>query len=168
MSGSMDDGSLAWFKNGKLNVSYNCIDRHIEKNKDKIAIIWEGDKPGIERKITYGELLSEVCKLANVLKHYGIKKGDTVAIYLPMIPEAAFSMLACARIGAIHSVIFGGFSSDAIRDRVLDAKCKIIITADEGIRGGKVVPLKKNVDEAIMGLENLVDQVIVFKRTGNF
>eukprot|EP01091_Cochliopodium_minus_P003787 TRINITY_DN13752_c0_g1_i1.p1 TRINITY_DN13752_c0_g1~~TRINITY_DN13752_c0_g1_i1.p1 ORF type:complete len:683 (-),score=209.29 TRINITY_DN13752_c0_g1_i1:84-2132(-) len=167
LSGSMEDGSLCWFRNGKLNVSFNCIDRHLEKNKDKIAIIWEGDRPGTEKKITYGELHTQVCKLANVLKYYGVRRGDAVAIYLPMIPEAAVAMLACARIGAIHSVIFGGFSSDAIRERVVDAKCKLIITADEGIRGGRLVPLKKNVDEAVLGLEHLVQKVIIYKRTEN-
>ena len=128
---------IKWFEGGKLNVAYNCLDRHLEKRGNQTALIWEGDDPKDEKKITYSELHAEVCKLANVLKSRGVKKGDRVCIYMPMIPEAAAAMLACARIGAVHSVVFGGFSPDALRDRILDADCRTVITADEGVRGGK-------------------------------
>ena len=126
-------------------MSFNCVDRHLQDKGNETAIVWEGDEPEDSRDITYNELHKEVCKLANALKTYGIKKGDRVCIYMPMIPEAAFAMLACARIGAIHSVVFGGFSPSALRDRILDADCCAVITANEGKRGGKTVPLKKNV-----------------------
>ena len=141
-------GHIRWFEGAKLNVSYNCLDRHLATRGDQIAIIWEGDSPAEDRKITYKELHEQVCRLANALKGLGIKKGDRVSIYLPMIPEIAVAMLACARIGAIHSVVFGGFSPEALRDRINDSECSIVITADEGLRGGRPVPLKANTDKA--------------------
>lgn len=142
--------SVRWFEGGELNVSYNCVDRHAQTRGDKVAIIWEPDNPETPaRKITYKELLSEVSRFANVLKRMGVKKGDRVSIYMPMIPETAFAMLACTRIGAIHSVIFGGFSPDSIADRVNDSTCEWVITADEGYRGGKTIALKANVDAAL-------------------
>ena len=156
---------INWFTNSKLNVSYNCLDRHLEKRGDQVAIIWEGDEPDIDKHITYRELHAEVCKFANVLKSRGAKKGDCISIYMPMIPEAAVAMLACTRIGAIHSVVFGGFSPEALKDRILDSDCKFVITADEGIRGGRTVPLKENVDTALNKCPN-VHTVIVVKRTG--
>ncbi|EGG23698.1 acetyl-CoA synthetase [Cavenderia fasciculata] len=165
MSGNFINGDITWFQNGKLNVSYNCIDRHLESKKDKVAIIYEGDSPDHIRKITYYELLMEVSRLANLLKSLGVKKGDTVAIYMPNTPEAIYSMLACARIGAIHSVIFAGFGFDSIVSRVQDAACKVIITADEGVRGGKIIPLKKKIDEVAIHC-NTVSNVIVFRNTG--
>ena len=131
------------------NVSYNCIDRHLKKRGDQVAIIWEGDNPYDDKKITYRELHDHVCRLANVLKKHGVKKGDRVTIYMPMIPEAAYAMLACARIGAIHSVVFGGFSPDALAGRIVDCESTFVITADEGLRGGKPIPLKENTDKAI-------------------
>lgn len=157
-------GEASWFAGGQLNVSYNCIDRHLEKRGDQIAIIWEGDDPAESAQITYKKLHHNVCRLANVLKSRGVKKGDRVCIYMPMIPEAAYAMLACARIGAIHSVVFGGFSPDSLRDRILDADCRTVITADEGVRGGKFVPLKQNVDTALQSCPN-VNTVIVVERT---
>lgn len=157
-------GRIKWFLDGKLNVSYNCLDRHLEKRGDQIAIIWERDEPGQSQKITYRQLHEKVCKFANALKSIGVKKGDTVCIYLSMIPEAAVAMLACSRIGAVHSVVFGGFSSKALGDRIQDGNCKIVITADEGIRGGKKIPLKNTVDEAIQECSN-VNHVIVIKLT---
>jgi acetyl-CoA synthetase len=160
-----DNLFIKWFQGGKLNVSYNCLDRHLAKKGDQIAIVWEGDDPQEHRKITYRELHAEVCKLANVLKSRGVAKGDRVCIYLPMIPEAAVAMLACTRIGAVHSVVFGGFSPDSLRDRVLDSDCRTIITSDEGVRGGRHVPLKKNVDTALTECPN-VRTVLVVKRTG--
>ncbi|WP_030130366.1 acetate--CoA ligase [Pseudomonas sp. QTF5] len=159
-------GEASWFAGGKLNVSYNCIDRHLEKRGDQIAIIWEGDDPAESAQITYKKLHHNVCRLANVLKSRGVKKGDRVCIYMPMIPEAAYAMLACARIGAIHSVVFGGFSPDSLRDRILDADCRTVITADEGVRGGKFVPLKQNVDTALQSCPD-VNTVIVVERTQN-
>ncbi|HEY8553505.1 MAG TPA: acetate--CoA ligase [Burkholderiales bacterium] len=156
---------IRWFEGGKLNASYNCLDRHLEKRGDQIAILWEGDDPREDRKITYRELHREVCKLANVLKGRGVKKGDRVCIYMPMIPETAAAMLACARIGAIHSVVFGGFSPESLKDRILDSDCRVVITADEGVRGGKKIPLKANTDAALAHCPN-VHTVIVFKRTG--
>lgn len=165
-SGSFEHGDNAWFLGGRLNASYNCVDRHAIKNPNKPAIIYEADEPGEGRTITYGELLRQVSQLAWVLKSLGVRKGDTVAIYLPMIPEALVAFLACVRIGAVHSVVFAGFSSDSLRDRVLDANSKIIITTDEGRRGGKVIGTKRIVDEALKQCPN-VRNVIVFKRTGS-
>ncbi|MFS2096338.1 acetate--CoA ligase [Pseudomonas sp. Pseusp11] len=159
-------GDASWFAGGKLNVSYNCIDRHLEKRGDQTAIIWEGDDPAESIQITYKKLHHNVCRLANVLKSRGVKKGDRVCIYMPMIPEAAYAMLACARIGAIHSVVFGGFSPDSLRDRILDADCRTVITADEGVRGGKFVPLKQNVDKALQSCPH-VSSVIVVEHTQN-
>ncbi|TWI50870.1 acetyl-coenzyme A synthetase [Pseudomonas duriflava] len=157
-------GEASWFSGGQLNVAYNCIDRHLEHRGDQVALIWEGDNPADSAKITYRELHRNVCRLANVLKARGVKKGDRVCLYLPMIPEAAYAMLACARLGAVHSVVFGGFSPDALRDRILDADCRTVITADEGVRGGKIVPLKNNVDKALASCPN-VSSVIVVQRT---
>ena len=154
-----------WFEDGKTNVSLNCIDRHLENDANKIALIWEGDDPANSKELTYQELHDEVCKFANVLKDLGVQKGSRVCIYMPMIVETAFAMLACTRIGAVHSVVFGGFSPESLKDRVLDADCKIVITADEGLRGGKTVPLKSNVDEALLGCPN-VKNTLVVKRTG--
>jgi acetyl-CoA synthetase len=160
-----DDLHIKWFSGGQLNVSYNCLDRHLETRGDQIAIVWEGDNPDEVRKITYRQLHAEVCKLANALKSRGVKKGDPVCIYMPMIPEAAVAMLACARIGAPHSVVFGGFSPDSLRDRILDSDCRTLITSDEGVRGGRHVPLKKNVDTALKDCPN-VSTVVVVRRTG--
>jgi len=165
-SGSFNNHDVAWFVGGKLNISYNCLDRHLEKRKNQIAIIWEGDDPKDIRHITYGELYNEVCRFANVLKKQGIKKGDRVCIYLPMLPEAAVAMLACTRIGAIHSVVFAGFSPESLKMRILDADARWIVTADEGLRGGKTIPIKKNVDTALVSCPD-VKTVIVVKRTGN-
>ena len=163
---SKEDVSIKWYYDGTLNVSYNCIDRHAKKNPNKIAIIWEGDDPKNVKKISYQDLLDNVCKIANALKKIGVRKGDRVTIYLTMIPELAYTMLACARIGAIHSIIFGGFSSESIAGRVLDCKSKYIITADEGIRGGKTIPLKQIVDNALKQCPN-VKKCVVIKRTGS-
>ena len=154
-----------WFEGGKTNISLNCIDRHLENDASKIALIWEGDDPGDSKELTYKELHDEVCKFANVLKGLGVEKGSRVCIYMPMIVETAFAMLACTRIGAVHSVVFGGFSPESLKDRILDADCKIVITADEGLRGGKKVPLKSNVDEALLGCPD-VKNTLVIKRTG--
>ena len=154
-----------WFEGGKINISVNCIDRHLEDNPDKIAVIWEGDNPNDSKELTFQELHDEVCKFANVLKDLGVKKGSRVCIYMPMILEVAFAMLACTRIGAIHSVVFGGFSPESLKDRILDADCEMVITADEGLRGGKVVPLKSNVDEALEKCPD-VRNTLVIKRTG--
>lgn len=158
-------GTVAWFLGGKLNVCYNCVDRHTADRGDAPAIIWEGDQPDEVRRITYIELLQAVSRMANVLLHYGVRRGDRVAIYLPMVPEAAMAMLACARIGAVHTVVFAGFSADALRDRIIDAKAAAVITADQGLRGGKVIPLKRIVDEAVMAAPS-VRNVFVTKRTG--
>lgn len=161
----MNTGEARWFEGARLNVSYNCIDRHLATRADQTAIIREGDDPADAGVITYRELHDKVCRLANVLKQRGVKKGDRVCIYMPMIPEAAYAMLACSRIGAIHSVVFGGFSPDALRDRILDADCRTVITADEGVRGGKTIALKNNVDKALANCPN-VSSVVVIKRTG--
>ena len=158
-------GDIRWFEGATLNVSYNCIDRHLETRSDQVAIIWEGDDPTDDKKLTYRQLHDQVCRFANVLKDRGVSKGDCVSIYMPMIPEAAVAMLACARIGAIHSVVFGGFSPDALRDRILDSDCRVVITADEGPRGGKAVPLKANVETALAGCPD-VHTTIVVRRTG--
>jgi len=158
-------GHIRWFDGAKLNVSYNCLDRHLEKRGDQTAIIWEGDDPNDDKKISYRELHEDVCKLANVLKSRNVKKGDRVSIYMPMIPEASVAMLACTRIGAVHSIVFGGFSPEALRDRIADSDCQVVITADEGLRGSKPVPLKANVDKAIAECPN-VHTVLVVKRTG--
>ena len=154
-----------WFEDGKLNISANCIDRHLEENADKTALIWEGDNPSETSSVSYQELHDEVCKLSNALKELGITKGSRVCIYMPMILEASYAMLACARIGAVHSVVFGGFSPEALKDRILDADCSLVITADEGYRGGKIVPLKKNVDIALKKCPD-VKANLVIKRTG--
>ena len=161
-----DDVHIKWFEGGELNVSYNCLDRHLEQRADQVAIVWEGDDPNEDRKITYAELHREVCKFSNVLKSRGVKKGDCISIYMPMVPEAAVAMLACTRIGAIHSVVFGGFSADALRDRILDSDCQVVITADQSIRGGKKVPLKVNADQAASECPN-VKTMVVIKRGGD-
>jgi acetyl-CoA synthetase len=160
------EAKIRWFEGAKLNVSYNCIDRHLDTRGDQVAILWEGDDPDVDQKITYRELHEKVGRLANVLKARGVKKGDRVCIYLPMIPEAAAAMLACARIGAVHSVVFGGFSPEALKDRILDSGCEVVLTADEGKRGGRAVPLKANVDKALTDCPN-VHTVVVVKNTGN-
>ncbi|MCB1677955.1 MAG: acetate--CoA ligase [Halioglobus sp.] len=158
-------GEAAWFTGGKLNVSYNCIDRHLPQRADQNALIWEGDDPGDSAHITYGELKTHVCKLANALKARGVRRGDRVCIYMPMVPEAAYAMLACTRIGAVHSIVFGGFSPEALKDRILDADCQTLITADEGVRGGRTVPLKHNADRALQSCPN-VHTCLVVRRTG--
>ncbi len=160
-----DDLHIKWFEGGKLNVSYNCLDRHLDTRGDQVAIIWEGDDPQEDRKITYRELHEEVCRLSNVFKSRGVGKGDRVCIYMPMIPEAAVAMLACNRIGAVHSIVFGGFSPDSLRDRALDSECKLIITSDESVRGGRHIPLKKNADTALLECPK-VDTLVVVRRTG--
>ncbi|MGU5660553.1 acetate--CoA ligase [Aeromonas sanarellii] len=165
---SYDPGhvSIKWYEDGLLNVSANCLDRHLSERGDKVAIIREGDNPAEDRKITYRELHLEVCKFANVLKAQGVKRGDMVCLYMPMVPEAAIAMLACTRIGAVHSIVFGGFSPEALSGRIIDSGATIVITADEGLRGGRPIPLKKNVDEALTHPETRVSKVIVLKRTG--
>ena len=161
------DVSIKWYEDGTTNAAMNCVDRHLETRGDQIAIIWEGDDPKVSKTVTYRELHAEVCRFANVLKGHGVGKGDTVTLYMPMIPEAAYAMLACARIGAVHSVVFGGFSADALAGRITDAKSKVVITADEGIRGGRTVPLKANVNSAIEKLSGVeVSTVVVVRRTG--
>jgi acetyl-CoA synthetase len=164
-----DDLHIRWYEDGTLNVCANCVDRHLEDKADQVAIIWEGDDPGIDRKITYAELFEAVCRFANVLKAQGVQKGDRVTIYMPMIPEAAFAMLACARIGAVHSVVFGGFSPDALAGRIVDCDSRFVITADEGLRGGRKVPLKANVDAAarIEGVPGVLEKVLVVRNTGS-
>src|SRR6185437_3275346 len=159
------DVSIKWYEDGTLNAAYNCVDRHLKDRADQTAIIWEGDDPNESKHITYAELHENVCRLANVLKSHGIKKGDRVTIYLPMIPEAAYAMLACARIGAIHSVVFGGFSPDSLAGRIQDCDSPYLITADEGLRGSRKVPLKANADEALKTCPG-VKKVLVVKRTG--
>jgi len=159
-------GEINWFEGATLNVAYNCIDRHLETRGEQTAIIWEGDEPSVDTKLTFRELHEAVCRFSNVLKDRGVGKGDRVSIYMPMVPEAAIAMLSCARIGAVHSVVFGGFSPDALRDRILDSDCRVVITADEGPRGGKPVPLKANVEKALEGCPD-VHTTIVVRRTGN-
>ncbi|MBX3598894.1 MAG: acetate--CoA ligase [Rhizobiaceae bacterium] len=161
--------SIKWFEDGLTNVSYNCIDRHLKKRGNQVAIIWEGDNPYDDKKITYNELHEHVCRLANVMKKHGVKKGDRVTIYMPMIPEAAYAMLACTRIGAIHSIVFGGFSPDALAGRIVDCESTFVITADEGLRGGRTIPLKENTDKAIdlaAKQHVMVKNVVVVRRTG--
>ena len=164
MDVDLPTGSIGWFLGGKLNAAYNCVDRHVATKGDKTAILWEGDNPDQTREITYRELHRLVSQMANVFKRHGIRKGDRVAIYLPMIPEAAIAMLACARIGAIHTVVFAGFSAEALRDRIQDAEACAVVTADQGLRGGKIIPLKRTVDEAVMACPS-VRNVFVTKRT---
>ncbi len=163
-SGDFAKADSKWFEGAKLNVAYNCIDRHLERRGEQTAIIWEGDEPDQDKKITYRELHQQVCKLANALKSRGVSKGDRVCIYMPMVPEAAYAMLACARIGAVHSVVFGGFSPESIKDRILDSDCQTVITADEGVRGARMIPLKANVDQALEKCPN-VHSVFVVRRT---
>jgi len=162
---NFDTGHIRWFEGGKLNVSYNCLDRHLDTRGDQVALLWEGDDPTVDKKITYRELHEEVCKFSNVLKARGVKKGDRVCIYMPMVTEAAVAMLACTRIGAVHSIVFGGFSPDSLRDRILDSDCQTLITADEGVRGGKAVALKSNADKALEECPN-VHTCVVIRRTG--
>ena len=167
---SFDPGHvrIRWFEDGQLNISQNCLDRHLKTRGNQTAIIWEGDSPNESKKITYRQLHQDVCQFANVLKNLGIKKGDVVAVYMPMVPEAAVAMLACTRIGAIHSVIFGGFSPEAVAGRIIDSKAKLVITADEGLRAGRAIPLKKNVDDALNHADiPPINHVVVLRRTGN-
>ncbi len=159
-------GYIRWFEGGQLNVSYNCLDRHLATRGDQVAIIWEGDNPAEDKKVTYKQLHEEVCKFANVLKNLGVKKGDRICIYMPMIPETAVAMLACTRIGAIHSIVFGGFSPDSLKDRIIDATCNVVITSDEGLRGGRKVPMKANADKALQSTPS-VKKMVVVKRTGS-
>ena len=164
-SSDFTTATATWFHGAKLNASYNCIDRHLEKRGDQTAIIWEGDEPDQDLNISYRDLHEAVCRLSNALKARGVEKGDRVCIYMPMIPEAAYAMLACTRIGAVHSVVFGGFSPESIKDRILDSDCRTVITADEGVRGGRIIPLKANVDTALDECPN-VHSVFVVRRTG--
>lgn len=168
-SGDLLNGNIAWFLEGELNAAFNCVDRHAFATPDKVAIIHEGDEPNNVRKITYNELMQEVCRMANVLKNLDVRKGDNIVIYMPMIPEAIYAMLACARIGAVHSVVFAGFSAESLHDRIIDCGARIVITADEGKRGGRYVATKKIVDEALKSKEDAhqVDRVIVCKHTGS-
>jgi len=166
---SFDDHNvdIRWFEDGTLNASVNCLDRHLEERGDQTAIIWEGDEPDQDKHITYRELHEQVSRFANALRGQGVRRGDVVCIYMPMIPEAAVAMLACTRIGAIHSVIFGGFSPDALAGRIEDSNAKVVITSDEGVRGGRSIPLKANVDEALTNPAiGSLEKVIVVKRTG--
>ena len=159
--------SIKWYEDGTLNLAANCLDRHLAERGDQTAIIWEGDDASQSKHITYRELHADVCRFANVLLDLGIKKGDVVAIYMPMVPEAAVAMLACARIGAIHSVIFGGFSPEAVAGRIIDSSSRLVITADEGLRAGRAIPLKKNVDDALKNPNvKSIEHVVVLKRTG--
>ena len=168
VSYAKDDLHIRWYEDGTLNACYNCVDRHLETKGDDVAIIWEGDDPANDLKISYSELHERVCKFANALKALGAKKGDRITLYMPMIPEAAISMLACARIGAVHSVVFGGFSPDALAGRIVDCESNIVVTADEGLRGGKIVPLKANVDAALENPEvTTLEKVLVVRNTGN-
>jgi len=166
-SADFSKGHSSWFLGGKLNVTANCIDRHLDKGGDQTAIIWEGDDPSQHKKISYKELHEHVSKMGNVLRQRNVKKGDRVCIYMPMIPEAAYAMLACARIGAVHSVVFGGFSPEALKDRILDSDCQVIITADEGYRGGKTVPLKENTDKALESCPRVHTCLVIQRTSGN-
>ncbi|MGB5179764.1 MAG: acetate--CoA ligase, partial [Gammaproteobacteria bacterium] len=157
-------GYIRWFEGAQLNACYNCVDRHLDSRGDQLALIWEGDDPAKDDRITYRELHQHVCRMANVLKSRNVRKGDRVCIYLPMIPEAVYAMLACARIGAVHSVVFGGFSPESIKDRILDSDCQSVITTDEGLRGGRTIPMKANVDEALQSCPN-VHTVITVRHT---
>ncbi|KAI9301978.1 acetyl-coenzyme A synthetase [Cunninghamella echinulata] len=165
--GSLLEGDVAWFLEGEINASYNAVDRHALKNPDKVAIIHEGDEPDQVRKITYGELLRDVSRVANVLKNLGVRKGDNVIVYMPMIPETLVALLACARIGAVHSVVFAGFSAESLRDRVVDSSARIVLTSDEGRRGGKNIATKRIVDDALRDHQTNVEHVIVYRRTGS-
>ncbi|MGH2578422.1 MAG: acetate--CoA ligase, partial [Actinomycetota bacterium] len=156
---------IRWFEGAKLNVAYNCLDRHLASRGDRTAILWEADEPGEARSMSYRALFDAVCRFANALKARDVGKGDRVAIYMPMVPEAAVAMLACARIGAVHSVVFGGFSPESLKDRILDSDCRVVVTADEGLRGGRHVPLKANVDAALLACPR-VHTVFVLRRTG--
>ncbi|CAG8844866.1 22978_t:CDS:2, partial [Gigaspora margarita] len=164
LSGGFEYGDVIWFREGQLNASYNCLERHAIINPDKVAIIYEADEPDESRKITYRELLHDVCRFANVLKAHGVRKGDIVTIYMPMVPEVAIALLACARLGAVHSVVFAGFSPDSLRDRILDASSKFVITANEGCRGGKIIHIKKIIDKALTECPG-VKRVFVLRRT---
>lgn len=166
VTGNFTELNVKWFVNGKLNACFNCLDRHLPHRAHQAALIWESDEPGVSSQLSYAELHEQVCRFANVLKAQNVKKGDRVCIYMPMIPEVVIAMLACARIGAIHSVVFGGFSSTALKNRILDSDCRVVITANEGVRAHKLIPLKKNVDEALQSCPH-VDSVIVVKRTEN-
>ncbi len=159
-------GRIRWFEGGRLNAAWNCLDRHLETRGDQTAIIWEGDDPAADARITYRDLHGRVCRFANALRARGVRKGDRVSIYLPMVPEAVVAMLACARIGAVHSIVFGGFSSDSLKDRILDSDCKVLVTADEGLRGGRPVALKVNADKALTSCP-AVHTVFVVRRTGS-
>ncbi len=161
-----EEVDFAWYSGGRLNACFNCVDRHVPERGEETAIIWASDEAGVYKHISYRELKHQVARIANVLLKFGVRKGDRVCIYMPMIPEAAYTMLACARIGAVHSVVFGGFSAESLRDRIVDAQAKVVVTADEGLRGGKVIPLKKITDRAIEGMST-VETVLVAKRTGN-
>ncbi len=163
--GDFIQGDVRWFTEGKLNVCYNCVDKHLATRGDQTAIIWEGDEPGTDKKISYNELHREICKIANVMTSHGVRKGDVVTIYMPMIPELAMVMLACCRIGAIHSIVFAGFSSESLKGRIIDCNSKYIFVADEGLRGGKVLKLKNIADEAVAGCPE-VKHMFVFNRTG--
>ncbi|MDO9471997.1 MAG: AMP-binding protein, partial [Caulobacter sp.] len=165
VSFNKDDFHIRWFEDGVLNVSANCLDRHLPARANDVCFIWEGDDPSQSKTITYAQAHEEVCRMANVLKAHGVARGDRVTIYMPMIPEAAYAMLACARIGAVHSVVFGGFSPDSLAGRILDCDSRFVITADEGLRGGKTVPLKMNVDLALTQCPD-VTTVLVVRRTG--
>ncbi|KAF7731538.1 acetyl-CoA synthetase [Apophysomyces ossiformis] len=165
--GSFEEGDVAWFLEGELNASYNCVDRHAIKNPNKVAIIHEGDEPDQVRHITYGELLRDVCRMANVLKNLGIRKGDNVAIYMPMVPETVVAILACTRIGAVHSVVFAGFSAESLRDRMVDCAARVVITSDEGRRGGKNIATKRIVDDALRDHQTHIEHVLVYRRTGS-
>ena len=160
----MDEVDFSWYSGGRLNACYNCVDRHLGSRGEQTAIIWAGDEPGDYRYITYREVKHNVARVANVLRHHGVKKGDRVCIYLPMTPELPYTMLACARIGAVHSVVFAGFSAESLRDRILDAGCRVVVTANEGLRGGRRIPLKATVDQAVEGLD-MVEKVFVVRRT---